>query len=331
MKVLVVQGSDRHTVRLLEGLQKCPIELYHTNKLCNELNNRYDLVLIDPSFDYDIGRNLNANLIGFYDCEDSPLNFNPKTAYHTLKHRSKFYAKMNYYEGSDNRKDNIPNIGFPLSPFFDLIDTSKVEVSSLSHLTAIPFLVASPTFIGDLKVRAPEESLDGVTYLKHHSTGEVSYNQRYEWLLDLRKYTLPHVGGIVFHAEGNLCLSYQTSLFGDVSKFLVNPLSRYEYINLLMNHYKIGLCPTGHERMSWRVFDIMASGALLIWTDNKNQKCMYNPVEYITVSDCTSLSNSLLTNWKEFKQRHKASVKNREVFKQLTPTKIWKDFLEQID
>lgn len=328
MRALIVRGLDRHTLRLQAGLKSCGI-LSRTVTNYEELTpHKYDLAFIDPSFKYDISAKINAERIFFYDCEDGPRDFFPDVAYYTMKDKVLAYAKMNYYE--DDRNDGIKNIGFPLSTYMNLgpISNHSFTFNQLPK----PFFVGCPTYIGDY---APIESgayanTSDIYCLAKHESGNIMYNQRYDWLLSLMHHGINYEGGIVFQEGNNLSVEFQSKYFGNVARLRARPMPYNDQLLGLIKN-KIGLCPAGHERISWRTYDIMATGSILIRTDHKKQLALINPKEYITIYDGEDLGDKLASLQPRYEELHKLHQANREIFKTLTPQKLMTLFLDQLD
>ena len=292
---------------------------------------QFDIAFIDPSLGFDPTGRLRADIKIFYDCEDSPRDFYPGVAYETLKDTIQYYAKMNWVD--DDRGDGIKNIGYPLSVYMSLAQVASIETSDFTHQNAFPFLVAAGTFIGNYKPTKPLEnfkSRSDIHSLGKYDDGTYLYNQRIDWLLSLQDNNIPYAGGMVFKGD-NLSKEWQSKYFGEgVVNLEHPPVSQSDYYSMLMRG-RVGLCPTGHDRMSWRLFDIMATGAILIWTDNKDQQSMYMPKSFIQVEDGEDLGSLLLEIQPHYKEIWRDCQRNREVFLGLSPESIWKDFLKQME
>lgn len=323
MKVLVLIGKERHHARLINGIAKCGIRgaVHHGDYTSNDLY--YDIVLIDHSSDNTYSVHKDSKIV-LFDCEDDPLHFTPGKAYYEFKDKAVAYAKMNYVDIP--REDNLKNIAFPITPFFDNIQKAKSEID-YNACIYVPFFIGAPTFIGNYKAKLNVTEQEGVKYLAEYSPGLYLYNQRYQWLLSLRASSIPYVGGIYFSGNDNLSIEWQSKVHGNVS--ILKTDACHNYIEML-HRFPIGLCPTGHDRFSWRHFDIMAAGAVLIRTDHKNQKCLYNPIEYISIKDDEDLSKVLNSIQSSLPELHKAASKNKQLMETLTPDKIRLDFLAQV-
>jgi len=330
-KVLIIRGEDRHTYRLEQSMQMCEVEWKTVSNYDDIPPDKCDITFVDPSLSYDPTSKINSTHILFFDCEDGPQDFNPGVAYEAMKDAIQYYAKMNWVE--DDRHDGIKNIGYPLSVYMYLSQFASVDLPAFTHQNAVPLFVGTGTFIGNYTLEENtgfqvDEEL-GVSALGLYDDREWLYNQRIDWLLSLRKNNIPHLGGLVF-TQDNLSKEWQSKHFGKgVEALETNQISHQEYLQSLFN-YRVGLCPTGHDRLSWRVFDVMAAGAILIWTDSKEQHSLYMPKEFVTIKDGEDLGTTLLKIQPDYNELWKASQENRKVFAGLTPSKIWDDFMGQI-
>jgi hypothetical protein len=282
MNALIIKGNDNHYSRLLGGLQACQITTCLLEKEQKEILGEYDLVFIDPSYKFHIP-NINGNLFFFFDTEDATNHFDKGVAYDQFKDKVKAYAKYNYEP--DDRKDGIKNIGIPLAHYISLIGIANKE-TKFNEQNLKPYILASPTFIGRYipKPSGYYNSQEDINCLGKYDDGNFMYNQRIDWLLSLKNNNIPYAGGIVFTPNCNLSLEWQSKYFGNVNKLRSFPLPLTGLAHELFK-YQIGLNPTGHERISWRTFDIMATGGILINTDTKNKLTLINPKEYITIYD----------------------------------------------
>ena len=319
MKILIIKGDDVHTrFRIVPGftVYGCSVTVVEDYK--DLTGERFDLTLVDPSVNFDPTSKLNTDKLMFYDCEDGPEDFKSGEAYDALKNKVIAYVKMNWVD-DDPRDDGIKNIGFPLPCYKNLFNVATAKLPEFNYSNSIPMMVASPTFIG--RYVPVNDGIynkeDGINCLaKHESSSEEEfmYNQRIDWLLSLRKNNIFHIGGLSFGGD-NLSSDFQSKYFGQNVKRLST--NRIEYGDMIKNaiHYRIGLCPSGHERISWRTFDLMATGSILIWTDNKMQKSMIMPEEYITVYDGEDLGSKLISIQKDYKEIWRACQKNKDLLK----------------
>ena len=336
MKVLVLQGRDFHTYRLVQGFLSCGVEVFETS---NELDNfsKFDIAFVDPSYPHPVDK-INADRILFYDCEDDPKSFERGEAYEALKDSVEFYAKLVYIE--DDRGDGIKNIAFPINYFTSLINIANSDLSHIPY-TFNPLLIAAPTWLEVPPEQVKEDDkysfskeediysfdIDKNREKHYRNTGMISYNQRIDWLLSMEQNDIPHTGGLVFKDYTH---EYVGNIFGTgVSKW-DHPRIGYMDNLLLLHTNKVCLCPGGHDRISWRTFDIMAMGSILFWTDVGDRKMLYMPEVYVKVKDGESLAEVISTNEDSFPLLLEESIKNKEIMKTLTPERILKDFLRQM-
>jgi len=331
MKALIIRGKDTHTVRLLDGLQACGIQCLVDENTITIDENFYDIVFIDPSLNRPIPK-FHYNHLFFFDTEDDPRHFDKGPVYDLYKDKVKAYVKMSFVE--NDRNDSIKNIGFPLGIYPMLSNVAQFEVPE-QYNNFTPVMIASPTFIG--RYTPVENGIynisieEDIISVATHEDGHKMYNQRYDWLVSLRKNEISCEGGIVFHQGNNLSYEWQSKYFGKgINKLATNPVSYKDSINKLFNN-RIGLCPAGHERICWRTYDLMATGNIIIGTDRKKQLALINPKEYITIEDGQDIGTVLHSLKRNYKEILKAHQVNKEPFKNLTPDKIIKLFLKQLE
>ena len=326
-KALIIKGNDRHTYRLEDSLTMCGVQFRTVSSYEEIPTERCDVVFVDPSVDYDPTSKIQSDIVMFFDCEDSPSDFELGVAFNSMKDNVKYYAKMNWVLDDI---EGVKLIGFPIAHVHQVIQIANIEVPEFSYSNAVPFFLGAPTFLGR------HTPVEGGGY---HSTQDTSslamyedhymYNQRVDWLLSLRKSNIPYLGGLVFKTD-NLTAEWQSKYFGDgVVNLGANPMNRQEFFNTLFN-CRVGLNPTGHDRNSWRIYDLMAAGSILISTDLMNQKSLYMPKEYITIKDGEDLGSTLLSVQPDYNDVWHQCQANREVLKSLTPEKILSDFTGQL-
>ena len=332
-KILIIKGKDVHThQRIASGFYQAFNEVKVIENYNDLDDSHYDITFIDPSVTFDPTSKLNSDQIMFYDCEDDPINFFPNTAYFSLKDKIKYYAKMNYIE--NDRNDGIKNIAFPLPIYNELSRIAQLDFLNYEEQNKKCFLIGHGTYIGNYKIQNGyyncTEDIFSIGTANNNNKIDFLYNQRIDWILSMIKNKIEYKGGIVFQEnQTNMSLEWQTKHFGKVEKIKTNYIPwletfKYHALN------KIGLCPTGHERISWRVFDLMASGSIIFWTDNKKQQSLFMPEEYITVPDAVDFSEIYFKNEKNFKEIWKASQKNKELIANLTPEKVMDKFFKQL-
>lgn len=327
LKALILQGDDRHTYRLQQSMTACGYNTQVVSSYKDIPEEHVDVCFLDPSLSYDPSHKIDADVCMFYDCEDAPTDFDLGEVFYSLKDKVHFYAKMNWV-GEDI--EGVRLIGFPIVNALQLSQVAQAELPEFTYRNAIPFFVGAPTFLGR------HEPVEGRPYLSNATTrslGEyedhLMYNQRIDWLLSLRENNIPHVGGLVFKGD-NLSVEWQSKYFGEGVKDLAcNAVNRQEFINALVSN-RIGLNPTGHDRNSWRIYDLMATGCILISTEMKGQKALYSPRKVITINDGEDLGSTLLSLQPEYRELWKECQSNREVLSGLTPDKVREDFLLQL-
>tara|TARA_R110000751_G_scaffold147711_7_gene252410 strand:+ start:7529 stop:8509 length:981 start_codon:yes stop_codon:yes gene_type:complete len=311
MKILIIKGDDVHTrFRIVPGftVYGCSVTVVEDYK--DLTGERFDLTLVDPSVNFDPTSKLNTDKLMFYDCEDGPEDFKSGEAYNVLKDKVIAYVKMNWVD-NDIRNDGIKNIGFPLPIYSSLRPVTSFQ-SNHSHY--LPFLVCSPTFIGHYDTNEEIDTNLDIRYLSKVNE-ETIYSQRLQWFLSLHQNKIDYSGGIVFqNNNSNLSLSWQKKYFGDVDIFQHSAISREDYIRYLLK-FNIALCPSGHERISWRIFDAMATGSIIFSTQLCGQRSMIMPKEFIQIRDNEDISLSLTKYIPDYSELLKASNDNRDLFK----------------
>jgi hypothetical protein len=353
MKVLLLIGKDAHNYRLIMGLRMAnpDIELFTSEisdthnsvelsnprfRLWSSCNTEYegkhfDLVLVDPSYPKDRRGDFTFDRLGFFDCEDAPEHddywaevYNG-VAYHVFKDDALFYAKMDY--PSKPREDGIKYIAFPIEPYMGLAQVANAEIPEFTHMNAVPFFQGSPSYLRDVEsFKGPQKS--GDIYFVDDIPGGNMYNQRFQWLQSLENNNIPYDGGIVFMEAECLSLEYQSKHFGNVAKFSRDYIDRNTFFNKAVRN-RIGLNPAGNDRNSWRLYDLMAIGSIIV-TGETDMRSLYAPKEFIKVKDTEDLGTVLRNIQPEYKEMAKASKANRELLANLTPEKVWKDFMGQI-
>ena len=148
MNILIIKGRDPHTEhRIVMGFRSYGCNVKVIEKYEELTNERYDIVFVDPSVQFDPSNKLNTDVLMFYDCEDSPYDFYSGVAYEVLKDKVVAYAKMSWVE-EKTRDDNIKDIGFPLPSYKPLFGLAHAELPEFTYQHAIPMMICSPTYIG---------------------------------------------------------------------------------------------------------------------------------------------------------------------------------------
>tara|TARA_R110000851_G_scaffold229758_1_gene382466 strand:+ start:23384 stop:24451 length:1068 start_codon:yes stop_codon:yes gene_type:complete len=355
MKVLLLIGKDRHNYRILRGLliSNPNIELF-TSDISDtyespDLNNatfsiwnrcrtdykgkHFELVMVDPSYPIDRRGSFTFDRLGFFDCEDSPDHDYDGEAYNLFKDDATFYAKMDY--PLETREDGLKYIAFPIDTYLSLNSVANVDLPEFTHQNATPSFLGSPSYLGKPQTRIEKPQMAGDIYFANDlPDGDFWYNQRYQWLQSLQDNNIPYEGGVVFLAEaGGISLKYQSEHFGNVAKFKKDYIDRNSFFNMAIRS-RIGLNPAGNARNSWRMYDLMAIGSIILTTDTEavdsGMKSLYSPKEFIVVKDTDDLGSVLRGIQPAYKELAKASKENRKVLADLTPEKVWNDFLAQI-
>ena len=324
-KVKIILGKDRHFIRLIQSMQMCDAMINIAND--NESDStRYDITFIDPSIDFDPTPRINSDIITFFDSEDSPYDYNIAKAYDSYQHKVDFYCKMDWV---GDKWEDKKLVGFPNPKMLALVPFSTIDVGP--YRGGCPVFIGTNTFIGNYK---PEIDFCYSERDKVTSLGEINnelvYSQRLDWILSMEEKGIINKSGLVFDDnDSNLSLDWQQKVFGkDVIKYQANRVNLSNYIvNLL--YLKIGLNPTGHARNSWRIFDIMCSGAVLFTTDITEYNNLYSPISKVIVKDSESLGDKLNLLKSSMPELYQEARLNREIFQRLTPDIIWDDFIKQ--
>ena len=326
-KVQIIQGKDNHTVRLLQSMQMCNADIFVAKTLDEVSSSHYNLILIDPSIDFDPSSKLNGDIHSFYDCEDSPMDYKLGTGYESMRDKVDFYCKMDWI---GEKWQNHKLTGFPNPKMLSLVPVSKVELPGFTEKNAIPFFVGVGTFIGNYKPESnfTYETLQDITALGELNN-ELIYSQRIDWILSLNRHRVSSYAKLVFNQNSNLSIEWQKNIFGKGVSSLGTPrITMKQYLSALFQ-YRIGLNPTGHARNSWRMFDIMATGAILVSTDIEGYSNLYSPASKIIIKDSESLGERIETIRPRLHELIEEARLNREIVQQLTPDIIWRDFIDQ--
>ena len=76
MNILIIKGKDYHTYhRIVPGFQSYGCNVVVKEAYADIPNERFDIIFVDPSVDFDPSSKLNTDVLMFYDCEDSPYDF----------------------------------------------------------------------------------------------------------------------------------------------------------------------------------------------------------------------------------------------------------------
>jgi hypothetical protein len=329
-RALIIHANDVTLCRIIDSMRQCSIVVTVSdyNKIPTD---KFDMIFIDPNLEYDPSSKINGNLVSFYDTSDSPYTYHTSgIAYQAMKDKVLFYAKMDWSQPFIN---NQKLIGYPVGTLLYLNKIAK-EKQTFNAQQAKPFLIGSSTYVTSLfsdfillshEKYCSNKDTKCIAFIKEW--GWV-YNQRIDWLLSLEKNNISYVGGIGF-SSGSLGLEWTKKYFGPgVEKFACNKITSYEYLKMLQL-YQIGLNPMGHYNNSWRKYDIMATGAILVTADPEQVKSLYMPKASIKIKHGTDLGTRLLEIESSYSELYKEHQQNKVIISTLTPEIIWNDVISQ--
>lgn len=338
---LVLHNGKEHFYRLIQSLVNAlqlQVHAISSSEFVYQQEGNYDLVFIAACMDLDelALSKIKYKHLFLFDCEDDPRHFNPGSAYENFKDKASAYVKYTWVD-NHNRPDKLKNIGFPPANFWEL---NKIAKQADIHRTymlwskQMPVGYFSPTFIGSYLGNANDlnqPKRQGVNPIGVWEDGMPMFNQRIAWLESLCQAEIKYDGGLVFGQAGtNMSKEWQTKYFGEkIIEFEKPRISYWEYIRAVM-YAGIGLNPTGHARISYRTFDLMATGCIMINTDFGEEKTFLMPKEGITVKDDEQLSDILIKNDLTSYKSVYLSSKNTECFLNKTPEILYNDFIKQI-
>lgn len=333
MNILIIRGKDVHTCRIEAGFANLGCSVKTVTEFTETSTTNCDIVFIDPSYEGRLPNRFDSKHVLFYDSEDSPYHFAYGSAYESLKDSIKFYAKMNYVD--NDRNDGIKNVAFPLPIYGALQSIASQSFCNFDDLSAKPCFIGHGTYIGKYQPvkngwYSCRDDATSIGYAYNNGRVDFLYNQRLDWLMSAKQDGISVHGGIVFDGNDNLSLDWQKKHFGQgVQQFSHPPISWQESFDLY-NRRKIALCPTGHERISWRIFDLMAAGAVIFLTDLCGQKSLFMPKEYITVKDGDRFSSVFESNRANMKNLWKAAQANKQFIQELNADRVLQQFFSQL-
>lgn len=340
MKVLLIYdiNNSHHTYRMAEGLRACG----HTVVINDLGKHKYDYVFVEASYPYEVILDSYDNVY-LYDVEDDPSHFEPKEAYYQLQDKAIAYVKYNRVV--DELEDEIFKLKVICAPLVDYMWRGHHLANATKHLdrTVEPkldaFFVGGPSYYS-LGYKPPKEAnhIDTErlrTAPKNiwdpNRKDQLVYHQRLEWCAKIKANpNLKFMGGLWFTNDGsNISLDFQKKQFGEgIEDFKIERVNENTLYNGLLAS-RFGLCPTGFARSSFRLIELMALGKPILLTDDISYKYLYNPVGHKIVDDGMDIDELMLA-WKEDMTRFQAeSLENHKLFLELTPQKMWKDFLKQ--
>lgn len=336
---IIIQGEEEHhSYRLGNGLFACGKAGQRTNSVESLKGKHFKIAFVESSTDEDLSEVLSADLIIPFDAEDDPYHFDPKQGYHSIKDKCEFYAKLVYDSTKPVNEDGLKHIAFPLDNFTRLSEISKVPIQKKS-LDDIVF-VGVPSYKNFWEEQEDHyycktDTFNPIADFESEAQGfpSIIYNQRLDWLVSLKENNIPVTGGVVFnsdpkHPHG---IDFQVEHFGEkVREFAFQGAPPMALLGHLLGS-KIGLAPTGHDRYSWRVFDLMAAGCIMLVTDLGDRKMLYNPKCKVNVHDGENIMEVLDRVKSKEEMLLDSHLQNREVLKDVTPERMWSDFLKQME
>lgn len=327
MKIAIIHDNARHAVRLLDFFPYTGLDYHIYNNSSQFGGGNYDLLLIESGItSYIKDKVSKSSKIVFYDCEDDPQHFEPQGPFYELLDSASAYAKMVFKRNSP--VCNLPHISLPLSQY--LMYRNICDVNRNKTKDDSVFFNGAPTFIGKYNYKYPDGlSLDSNNFVVAVNDTDWIYGQRYHWLSQLYNSKINVLGGIVFKS-GVESLEWQTQMFGERVKFFNHsPISYNHHINACLT-IPISINPTGYDRISFRTFDLMSAGNIILNTDIGDREMLYLPIFTIPVGDKDLLIEKYHQVVDNFNELLTESEVNREVFKNITPERIWTKFLNQL-
>jgi hypothetical protein len=344
MKVLVIYDTNNshHSYRMVQGLQACGHEV-----IVNDLGkHKYDYVFVEASYPYEVNLDSYDNVY-LYDVEDDPNHFEPKEAYYQLLDKAKAYVKYNrtvdYLDFDDEYYGNsIKVICAPIVDYMwrghHLANAAKHVIEKVNPILDA-FFIGGPSYyslgytppsganhIDTERLRtAPENIWDP------NRKGQRVYHQRLEWVAKIKTNSrLNFWGGLWFtNDNSNISLDFQKKQFGEgVADYQVNRVDENTLYNGLLNS-RFGLCPTGFARSSFRLIELMALGKPILLTDDVKYKYLYNANTYVVIKDGENIDQVMISLKDDLTRLEKWSIENHKLFLELTPQKMWEDFLKQ--
>jgi hypothetical protein len=332
-KILVLISKEKHSYRLINGFKCLGVEVDVIHSL-NEYNlNKYDIVFLDHSADDDEIK-INSDCIIFYDCEDNPEHFNPGKLFYSMVDKTNFYSKLVYYSG-EKIFNKLTPIAIPITEY-SICHNISLNCPTINSIPKIYFR-GTPTYYAIAsKNYTPINTNLYKSFKDTHSLGYdpeygVLYNQRVDWLSQLESLdNFEQDVGLVFKEDIDCySLKFQTKCFGNVGKFSKNQISYRDHLINLINN-KICLCPLGHDRISYRVLDCVATGSIIMINDFEKRKMLYLPEYFIKIPDGADLLPYLEYVQSNYTNILKNSIDNKKMFQSKNQKTILSDFCKQL-
>lgn len=339
--IIVNSPEKNHVYRAIEGIKACGIIPKVLNNVDLIDNTSYDYILLEASYNKDcskLKKLYNKNLI-LFDAEDGPSFFDLKLAFESTKDFASAYAKYNYQLSSPNPS----NLKLIAMPQVDYIYRGKeiakyYEQLSKNKKIGDVFLVGYPTFFNQsykpketIKFTENEEIKVLIDDPDKNHVGCKAYHQRLDWIYQYSKSDLTSILGLRFDpAHEHFSLEGQKSMFGKACERFVAPwIDPNNYYNLMAS-FPIGPSPAGIARSSYRVIELMALGRIILSTDMEGYRYLYNPKKSITIPDGANVVDYTKEALERQDELLRQSKENVEVFLNLTPQKMFNDFIAQI-
>jgi glycosyltransferase involved in cell wall biosynthesis len=333
--VIYDPNNQHHSYRLVNGLRACGKEVKILHGSSKE---KFDYVFVESSFPTELELDSYSNIF-LYDVEDDPDQSDTGPAFHQLKDKALNYVKYNftkeYYEG-------MRVIACPLA---DYMFRGHYLAKSAAHLIGkLPplfdaFFIGGPSYYS-LGYKPPKTTNHIVTEKLNTipkniwdpaRKDQLVYHQRLEWIAKIKANPeLSFAGGLWFtNDNSNISLEFQKKQFGeDIQNYQVGRVDENTLYNGLLQS-RFGLCPTGFARSSFRLIELMALGKPILLTDDMRYQYLYNPIDYRIVDDGGDIDLLMLAFKDEMSGFEKHSLDNHKFFLELTPQKMWEDFINQ--
>lgn len=342
-KVLIVIDSisKNHCYRMINGIKACNINPVIVSDVSSLDSTVYDYIFVEASVNQDcskLKKLYNKHLV-LFDAEDGPSFFNLGLAFHSTKDFASAYGKYNYQISALN-PTNLKLIAIPQVDYIyrgsELAKHYK-QLSSNKRIGDV-LLVGYPSFFNqsyipnkNIKFTENEEIRVLIDDPDKNHKGCKAYHQRLDWMYQYSRSNLSCALGLRFDPNHeHFSVEGQSALFGSACKKFNSPMIDPNNYYNLMASFPIGPSPAGVARSSYRIIELMALGRIILSTDMEGYKYLYNPIHSITVPDGSNIvdfTKEALENMQELLEKSRENV---NVFFNLTPDKMFDDFIKQI-
>lgn len=339
VKVAVVcdEHKNHHSARLIQGLHSCNVEV--TVDFKGVSTSKYDYVFVESSFPNEVKYETDSNII-LYDVEDDPRHEKLGKAFHQLKDKSLAYVKYNYVEDTFH---NLKVIGSPLVDYMHrgAAIARQIAGNQIDNPALDAFFIGGPSYYSlGYKPSANANHVDREdlctvpkSLIPDHE-GRLVYHQRLEWVDKLaRNKQVKFQGGLWFQDVSNISEEFQVKQFGKgVTSYKVNRVGPSELYTFLFNSL-FGLCPSGFARSSFRLIELMALAKPLLLTSGLKYNYLYNPISFHTIEDGEDIDTTILKikdDQDNLKALKEGAIENHRIFMELTPEKMWQDFVSKL-